>query len=34
MPLTFNSQVPDDYVDRVRLREWPPVNLIFGEVVE
>src|SRR5262249_51447586 len=24
VPFTFNSQMPDDHVDRVRLREGPP----------
>src|SRR5262245_19962961 len=32
VPFAFNAKVPDDHVDRVRLREGPPVNLVFGEV--
>src|SRR6516162_8767006 len=34
VPFTFNSEMPDDHIDRVRLREDPPVDLLIGEVVE
>src|SRR5262249_26792520 len=34
VPFTFNAKMPDDHVDRVRLREDAPVKLRFGEVVE
>src|SRR5262249_38161821 len=34
VPFTFDSKMPNDHLDRVRLRENSPVKLVFAEVVE
>jgi hypothetical protein len=34
MPLRLDAKVPDDDVDRIRLRERPPVHLLFREIRE
>src|SRR5262245_11137350 len=34
MPLRFDADMPDDDVNRIRLWERPPVNLLFTEILE
>jgi hypothetical protein len=34
MPLRLDAQVPDDDVDRIGLRERPPVTLLFAQILE
>jgi hypothetical protein len=34
MPLSFDAEMSDDEVDRVRLRKRLPANFLLGQIVE